>query len=230
MNFDCFGELDIFTDGSRFGESVGLSFVVYYYGIEIDYSKIKLEKFNSVFQAELAAIYFAIKWIKKNLSKSYSIVVYSDCLSGLQALKSYDCNNSLVMDIKCLYKEIEGLHDIKFRWVKSHVGIEGNERADVLAKEATLDVSGECSVVQPSRKMVITRIKQYYIDLWYDNWNNSNRRKEYAYYLKPMFNKSISCHLDFNQIVTGHGRFPVYLKRFGIQENEYCHNCGVVGS
>ena len=54
-------------------------------------------------------------------------MIITDSLSSLQALKSQKLN-------MCHY--LSGHKDIVFCWVPSHIGIQGNERADVLAKAA----------------------------------------------------------------------------------------------
>ncbi|KFM68199.1 hypothetical protein X975_25038, partial [Stegodyphus mimosarum] len=35
-------------------------------------------------------------------------------------------------------------------------------------------------------------------------------------------------NIDVNQFLTGHGRFPVYLKRFKIQDCDQCPTCKTV--
>ena len=66
-------------------------------------------------------------------------VVYSDSMSCLQAIEGEDTENPLtchIMNLLWLLSD-RGTH-IRFCWIPSHCGIEGNERVDQLAKE-TLD-------------------------------------------------------------------------------------------
>ena len=58
-------------------------------------------------------------------------MVITDSLSSLQALKNPIVSNILHM---CHY--LSGHKDIVFCWVPSHIGIQGNEQADVLSKAA----------------------------------------------------------------------------------------------
>ena len=63
-------------------------------------------------------------------------MIITDSLSSLQALKSQKLNNPIVSNILHLCHYLSGHKDIVFCWVPSHIGIQGNERADVLAKAA----------------------------------------------------------------------------------------------
>ena len=63
-------------------------------------------------------------------------MIITDSLSSLQALKSQKLNNPIVSNILHMCHYLSGHKDIVFCWVPSHIGIQGNERADVLAKAA----------------------------------------------------------------------------------------------
>ena len=63
-------------------------------------------------------------------------MIITDSLSLLQALKSQKLNNPIVSNILHICHYFSGHKDIVFCWVPSHIGIQGNERADVLAKAA----------------------------------------------------------------------------------------------
>ena len=63
-------------------------------------------------------------------------MVITDSLSSLQALKSQKLNNPIVSNILHMCHYLSGHKDIIFCWVPSHIGIQGNERANFLAKAA----------------------------------------------------------------------------------------------
>ena len=63
-------------------------------------------------------------------------MIITDSLSSLQAFKSQKLNNPIVSNILHMCHYLSGHKDIIFCWVPSHIGIQGNERADVLAKAA----------------------------------------------------------------------------------------------
>ena len=71
-------------------------------------------------------------------------MVNTDSKVTLDTLKNRNRHCILIENIR---KEIKKLEDLEwtlfFNWVKAHVEIEGNERADFLAKKAAADDIGE---------------------------------------------------------------------------------------
>ena len=67
----------------------------------------------------------------------HDVVIYSDSLSCLQAIQGEDTEHPLMCRIMNLLWKLsdKGTH-VKFCWIPSHCGIEGNEVADKLAKES----------------------------------------------------------------------------------------------
>ena len=66
----------------------------------------------------------------------HDAVVHSDSISCLQAIKGEDTENPLICHIMNLLWLLSdrGTH-VRFYWIPSQCGIEGNERVDQLAKE-----------------------------------------------------------------------------------------------
>ena len=64
----------------------------------------------------------------------HGVVVYSDSMSCLQAIEAEDTENPLICHIMNLLWLLSD-RGVRFCWIPSHCGIEGNERVDQLAKE-----------------------------------------------------------------------------------------------
>ncbi|XP_035207470.1 ribonuclease H-like [Stegodyphus dumicola] len=156
-------------NGSGLEGKIGLAFVVFYHGLEIEHAKFKLEKYNSVYQAELIAIQKTLEWLIINLNESHIITIHSDCMSVLQALSDPEQQNLNIQTIKKLVIQLEVRHQLNFYWVKAHIGCLGNERADVLAKEATMSNGIETVDVQASRRRCINIMKCDIVDKWRTN-------------------------------------------------------------
>ncbi|GBM32293.1 hypothetical protein AVEN_71550-1 [Araneus ventricosus] len=121
---------DIFTDGSKIDEKVGVAFVYFLDGVEIENRQFRLSDGASVFTAEIMAVRVAIAYShEKNLSE---VRIISDSRSALMALNPLGERRQMINAIK------ESVNNnIELCWVRAHQGQFGKERAAELAKEAT---------------------------------------------------------------------------------------------
>ena len=87
---------------------------------------------NSVYQAELLAIKEITQWFKNSIY--HSALLITDSLSSLKALQDYESTDGIIMRIQRLYQEICNTKHIFFTWVREHIGVEGNEKADTPRK------------------------------------------------------------------------------------------------
>ncbi|XP_023238417.1 uncharacterized protein LOC111637209 [Centruroides sculpturatus] len=115
-----------------------------------------------------------------------------------------------------------------FSWVKAHIGDQGNERADSLAKEASYLKTKE-SYREISTKDIKTKIKNRYILQWQQRREITTKGRELFEYI-PDINQRLNKHLQighkFTRFVTGHGNFAKYHYRFNHRDDENCGICG----
>ncbi|XP_023244783.1 uncharacterized protein LOC111642647 [Centruroides sculpturatus] len=167
--------IPIYTDGSKSDNYVGLAFVCQ---DEIVAEQIAAN--SSIFSAELQAIYLALKYINR---KGHSCcVIYTDSVSALQALISYErSSHSIVIKIRKLICHLTTRNFfVKFCWVPGHVGIRGNEEADTAAKSAspsqhTMRIEGG------DLKLVV---KKRLAERWQNVWNAQIHNKLHE--IKPL--------------------------------------------
>ena len=125
--------MQIFTDGSKVDEKVAAA-AVSSVAPNIPFS-CGLRDHCSTYTAELQAILFALK--QGYQSQERKFVIFSDSLSVLQPLRKLKTDHPLLMLIQELLHKINAdQKEIVFMWVPGHVGIQGNEAADRVAKEA----------------------------------------------------------------------------------------------
>ena len=94
-----------------------------------------LYQYSSVITAESNAIYQAIRLIQRDKIKT---VTFSDSFSVLKA-NGYPFNNKWIIINKIRHFLVKVNNIIKIHWIPSHIGIAGNEKADIAAKYNTLE-------------------------------------------------------------------------------------------
>lgn len=137
-NFNFPNHTFFFTDGSKseVDHLAGCAFVCPSLNLT---SKFKISDYSSIFSLEAFAILFCLDYIiNSDLSNT---VIFSDSLSVLSNLTSkntYKTKSYIIFTIRNRLKILDNLNrPTTLVWVPGHSGIEGNEKADVAAKDAT---------------------------------------------------------------------------------------------
>lgn len=118
-----------YTDASKFEHEVGFAVVK-----DDTIIQHKLPKITSIFFAENYTIFAGVQ-LANTLETNY-ILIISDCLSKLLALKNTFPKNYITSNIQsCLVQSKK--KNIEFMWVLSQIVILGNEKADKYADQTT---------------------------------------------------------------------------------------------
>jgi len=126
--------IEIYTDGSKDGIRTAAAVVA-----PNSVKTVRLPDNASIFTAEIHALDMALDIIRRTRSKD--CVVFSDSLSSLQAIESCKVKNPLILKVLKDHNQlINSGESITFCCILRHVGIRGNEDADIAAK-AGLDVA-----------------------------------------------------------------------------------------
>jgi ribonuclease HI len=153
--------ISFYTDASKQGDSpVGSAVVGWSQDSWITIGTETLHPFESVFRGELKAIAMALDSIEANVRiTNGTFVIFSDCMSGLQAIKNIHSQEDYVVEIHNALRRLKKINvDIEIAWVPSHCGIEGNEAADAIAKLQTefFEVSDEVKDTWTKSRMLRT--------------------------------------------------------------------------
>jgi hypothetical protein len=109
--------------------------------------------------------------------------------------------------------------------VKAHVGIQGNEMADRLAKKAAKEDIGEIVYVKIPRETIIIEGKENGLTKWKDQWTNYRKgavSKLFFPNIKETMKTRIPISAEFTAMVTGHVLTRSYLHRFKFIPNSTC--------
>ena len=144
--------------------------------------KCRLPDNASIFSAEIKAIDLALDHIEQ--SRSSDFIIFSDSLSVLQSLHNRHIENSLILDVLLKHNELAELNRIVFCCLPSHVGIKGNEKADIAAKSAlTLNISDLKIPFTDSKPSINTFVH----NKWQMSWNAAVFNKLHS--IKPSLGK-----------------------------------------
>ncbi|GBM76569.1 hypothetical protein AVEN_254398-1 [Araneus ventricosus] len=163
----------IFTDGLKSDGHVGCGVV-----FPSDTLSYRLHNCCSVFTAELVAIFCALQEILPSNQRNF--ILYTDSMSALETLSHYDNRIhpvALVILSVLQFLRKKGFNII-FCWVPSHVGISGNETADVIARFAS-DFLPRALPYCDIKKFLVSHL----LSVWQQKWNLLTRNKLYP--VKP---------------------------------------------
>ena len=132
---------EVYTDGSKMDERVGAAAVInrHFQNGEKTCRRLskRLPDNSTIFAAEATAITMALNYYQYMGPVHHDVVIYSDSLSCLQAIEGEDTENPFICHIMNLLWLLSDKGTcVRFCWIPSHCGIQGNEEVDQLAKEA----------------------------------------------------------------------------------------------
>ena len=126
----------------------------------------------SIYSAETTAIDLAMNIIANH--KASKFIIYTDSKSVLLALQNRDTSSPLITKLLNKLNTLSKNNNIIFTWIPSHIGIQGNEKADKAAKKALqIDM---CKSKIPYTDLKPT-IKKFISDKWQKSWDNQTQNK-----------------------------------------------------
>ncbi|GFX86336.1 putative RNA-directed DNA polymerase from transposon BS [Trichonephila clavipes] len=131
--------MQIYTDGSK-DEQNSCGSGIFINAPNCSHNiKIRNSDFCSVFRSELIAIDEALRIIKTMTSPD-EIWILCDSRSAIQHLSDWtNVGDKTAVSILKNLKELSQQHEIYFQWIPSHIGLFGNDTADLLAKEGVTE-------------------------------------------------------------------------------------------
>ena len=203
----CPSQINVFTDGSKVNGRVGAGFTIRKGQTAFQEMSYRLPDKCSVFQAEIFAINQAAL-ILQRLGYPKYIKFFVDSQAALMALDNKSVTSRLVGDTVHNLNLIPA--STRLVWIKAHVGHEGNERADVLAKEGTsLPTPQPLALPKQATK---TAIKFAIDEIWCLQWSRyQDGRQSKQFFSLPDRAKAKYCyHLNRQdlgrviRLITGH--------------------------
>uniref|UniRef100_A0A3B5QAR3 Reverse transcriptase domain-containing protein n=1 Tax=Xiphophorus maculatus TaxID=8083 RepID=A0A3B5QAR3_XIPMA len=159
--------MQIYTDASKINGKIGIAFVVPEFNLKIGK---RITDGLSVYTGEMLAILLALQWVED--IKPLKTVICSDSSSALLSLKNTqsDSRMDILFEIFHTLFRIQNMGLIViFVWVPAHIGVEGNERADKMAKRA---IQNPISfTVKTSKSEGKSMVKGKLMEKWQKRWD-----------------------------------------------------------
>nr|XP_029707775.1 uncharacterized protein LOC115254425 [Aedes albopictus] len=218
----------MYTDASKDGNTCGIG--IYDERTKRRYS-YRLQRETSVTSAEVIAIHTALGIIDRNEGLNY--VVLTDSKSSCQMMIGAQTENHRLDIIQDTLEKAKRWK-ASIQWVPSHVGLEGNEVADLLAKHGTGENAREIAN-KLSDKDASWKIKQIVKETsnnWYKTYAEEKGQKFYQLQntieSKPWFHGRNFDNREtrlLNRLMAGHDYSRYWLAKMKIVEDSYCEIC-----
>ena len=132
QKLDC----NVYTDGSKLNDQVGSGVYITRKDVTIAKHCVRIPDCSTVYQAEMMAIKEAATLLQ-DITDLSSIKFYVDSQAALRTFQADFIKSKLALQTIEQLNKVQHSDIMVFVWTKAHVGTEGNEEADTLAKQGT---------------------------------------------------------------------------------------------
>lgn len=224
--------LVFYTDGSLCNELAGSG--VYSANPELEIAT-RLGPLISVFQAEIFAILECARFCLQNDISQKSVAICSDSSAALKALASFNIDSALILECWNKLNELAASNCLTLHWVPGHSDLEGNEKADELAREgSSKDPIAQVPFLPLSKGWVKSVIKDWSCRAHIRYWQNLQTCGQTKLIVKKPLSESDSkrlCSLKKVElrsivgVITGHFFFNKHLNTMGLKTSSLCERC-----
>lgn len=222
-------EHNIFAAGVKTADGVGAAFSISRHNRIIEQKKYKLDRKCSSFQAELFAIYNAIKHINE-MQIIDRITIKPQTKSVFTAMKDPNSTTQLVFQI---YEQFFSADSIGIL-IQISLTIDENQRELVnrtkeLSKEASRSHNRISFELVPNC-YVKRIIREKNVEIWNQRWISSSNGPTTKLFIVNIYErlsmkKYFETDFYLTQAISGHGKLNAYLNRFHIIDTENCSYC-----
>lgn len=235
INVKYAGWHQVYTDGSISRDGIGAAYFDPRSNKKEGYKIVS--KCNSIMSVELLAISEALSYILTLDHKKF--VIFSDSRSALQHIARCVSGIRGASVAYAILKKIQFLRekgvDLRLQWVPSHIGLKGNDEADILAKDA-IENGSEVYMI-PEEIEILNKYRYKIFEKWKLHFDVISYEKGIWYKILqkeplkiPWFGNS---KLRRTSIVVAHrlrsGHMPLnkFKNLMKISDSPNCTSCGV---
>ena len=217
-----------YTDGSFIEGTAGAGVFIPRWRVQLSFP---LGAYCTVAQAEVYAILQCVKYIADQFTRGCSFSVFSDSQAALKALTRPIITSELVRLCRQEMARVCRFNRLTLSWVPGHRGIEGNEKADQLAREGASQAPTSRPVgIAPA--LVKAQVETWALSEAQASWTSRTdcrQSREFIPGYRQQFTRQLlqRARRDVRVIVgllTGHC-LNKHLFRMGLANESLCHQC-----
>lgn len=165
----------VYTDGSKMDSGSGAGVYSVNPPMELSYP---LGVYASVYQAEIFAILKSAEKLQDENVMEKTIYICSDSQASLKALSSYCFSSKLTIECLNSINNLTRNNTVHLIWVPGHSDVEGNEKADELARKGSeTQIQGQQCVIGIPYIMQRSAIRKYFANEHVIRWEASETCK-----------------------------------------------------
>jgi ribonuclease HI len=189
-----------------------------------------------VFQSEIYAILVCSEKFRNSQLQDKTICICSDSKASLLAVSSYMISSSLVSQCWHSLQELSSTNRVYLVWVPGHSDIEGNEKADKLARKGSkLNFCGPEPCLPLSTSVIRQKSKEWALQAHSQHWTEvPTCRQSKQWILQPTW--SVTRYLlilsrnslrILVSLITGYCSLNSHLHRMGLTQSPICGACSI---
>ena len=185
----------------------------------------------SVFQAEILAIHYCAQIIQVNGIRGKNLYILSDSQAALKSLKRPVQTSKIVLECREELQELARYNKLTLMWVPGHRGVEGNEKADELARKgsATPFIGPEPFCALPSNAL-LEPVKAWESRRLSHHWISVKGLKQAKRLISPFSYGDILKYskMDLRMLtglLTGHCGLRYHMNKLGLSNEPTCRLC-----
>ena len=226
----------IFTDGSKQGNSTGAGFTVFKHLTEHHAIHFSLGTIATVYQCELFAINMGANWAINNVNPHSDIVIFSDSQAVIKALNNHQVKSRMILETINSLNILGSNNKVSIHWIPGHEGVPGNERADELARQGSSErpIGPEPFVPLPSSyitKEIHNSLTRSHIKEYTKAKLSDKGKTPLPHYLKNVGYRTISNSGTnirwLTWMYTGHSPLNYFQHKTGNFASPLCTTCGI---
>ncbi len=170
------------------------------------------------------AIREALRWLSTRTDLSAYVTIHSDSQSAIATLRNPNTRNPIAREALAIAASLN--ITVYVTWVRGHSGVDGNELADELAREAAIS-SLPVFYNQIPLLSIRTSLHQHFLTLWNERWMTSSTGSLTREFFPTVSSRMRAQHVNVHsftstQLLTGHANLSHYHHRFGRRDSDLC--------